>query len=159
MEAAEKLKGIPKTALPLLLGIGAAILVLGFVIGFLPMWAKARGSQGSVERLQRQTAILELQNALAATAIDARRGRYEAARQQTSQFYTRLNYELSKGTGSAFSPAQRQNATALLAQRDELITLLARNDPASADRLIDVYLAFRKAIGEDPVEPAPAVSK
>jgi hypothetical protein len=33
-----------------------------------------------------------------------------------------------------------------LAQRDELITLLARSDPASADRLTNLYVAYEKAM-------------
>jgi hypothetical protein len=35
----------------------------------------------------------------------------------------------------------------LFAGRDEIITLLARNDPASADRMSDLYVAYRKAVG------------
>jgi hypothetical protein len=35
----------------------------------------------------------------------------------------------------------------LLAGRDEIITLLARSDPASADRLSELYVAYRKAVG------------
>jgi hypothetical protein len=32
----------------------------------------------------------------------------------------------------------------LFAGRDELITLLARSDPASADRIADLFVAYRK---------------
>jgi hypothetical protein len=35
----------------------------------------------------------------------------------------------------------------LLAQRDDLITLLARGDPASAERLAAAYVQFRKTLG------------
>jgi hypothetical protein len=34
----------------------------------------------------------------------------------------------------------------LMAGRDELITLLARNDPSSADRLADLFVAYRKIV-------------
>jgi hypothetical protein len=34
----------------------------------------------------------------------------------------------------------------LFSGRDELITLLARNDPASADRLSDLFVAYRKIV-------------
>ena len=34
----------------------------------------------------------------------------------------------------------------LFAGRDEIITLLARSDPASADRLSDLYVAYRKVM-------------
>jgi hypothetical protein len=34
----------------------------------------------------------------------------------------------------------------LFAGRDELITLLARNDPAAADRMTDLFVAYRKIV-------------
>jgi hypothetical protein len=38
----------------------------------------------------------------------------------------------------------------LLAQRDQLITLLARADPAVADRLADAYVSYRQTTGTLP---------
>lgn len=49
---------------------------------------------------------------------------------------------------SALTPAQREAAAPPFALRDEIITLLARSDPASADRLSDLYVAHRKLAGE-----------
>ena len=48
---------------------------------------------------------------------------------------------------SVFTQAQRAGAQTLFAGRDEVITLLARGDPAAADRLSDLYVAYRKAVG------------
>jgi hypothetical protein len=48
---------------------------------------------------------------------------------------------------SALSEAQRNELAPLLGSRDEIITLLARNDPASAERLSNLYIAVRKALG------------
>ena len=47
-------------------------------------------------------------------------------------------------TGSLFAPEKRERLRSLLAQRDELITLLARSDPAATDRLLDVYSTYNK---------------
>ena len=38
----------------------------------------------------------------------------------------------------------------LLAQRDQLITLLARADPAVAERLADAYVSYRQTTGTLP---------
>jgi hypothetical protein len=38
----------------------------------------------------------------------------------------------------------------LLAQRDQLITLLARADPAVAERLADAYVSYRQTMGTLP---------
>ena len=85
-----------------------------------------------------------MQNNLASAAIDARRGDYEPARQAASQFFTSLRAEMDKGDTSNYTQAQRQGMQPLFAGRDELITLLARSDPASADRLADLFVAYRK---------------
>jgi hypothetical protein len=50
----------------------------------------------------------------------------------------------------ALTAAQRDALRPLLTQRDELITLLARGDPAAAPRLADMYAAFRKATAAAP---------
>ena len=39
-----------------------------------------------------------------------------------------------------------------LNQRDDVITLLARSDPASADRLSDLYVSYRAAVNDVPVK-------
>jgi hypothetical protein len=87
-----------------------------------------------------------MQNALGAAAIDARRGDFETARLEASGFFTLLRAETSKGVGSALSQAQIAGLQSLFAQRDEIITLLARGDTASADVLSDVYVSFRKLL-------------
>ena len=88
-----------------------------------------------------------MQSNLASAAIDARRGDYEPARQAASQFFTSLRAEIDKGDSSYLTQAQRAAAQPLLDGRDEIITLLARSDPASADRLSELYVAYRKAVG------------
>jgi len=76
--------------------------------------------------------------------MDARRGDYEPARQATSEFFTRLRTEVDRGQDSVFTEAQRSNLTPVFATRDDMITLLARNDPASVDRLTDLYNKYRQ---------------
>ena len=39
---------------------------------------------------------------------------------------------------------ERESSRCLLTQRDEIITLLARGDPAAADRLSDLYGSYRE---------------
>ena len=41
-------------------------------------------------------------------------------------------------------PVDQYGVQPLLASGDGVITLLARSDPASADRLADLYTAYRK---------------
>jgi len=85
-----------------------------------------------------------MENDLASAAIGARRGEYETARQVASDFFTALRAETDKGVDSAFSQARIDGAQPLFAQRDQIVTLLARGDGASADLLSDLYVSYRK---------------
>ncbi|HZG53409.1 MAG TPA: hypothetical protein VEZ40_14860 [Pyrinomonadaceae bacterium] len=128
------------------IGMYAALMLVAFLVGFVPMWLKARESGRNLAATERTLSVARLQNALASAALDARRGEHEPARQAASQFYTSLQAEIGKGDDSSLTPAQREAAQGLFAGRDEIITLLARGDPAAADRLADVYASYRKIV-------------
>jgi hypothetical protein len=130
--------------------IYGAVLLAAFLLGLVPMWLKARQCAGSLAEADRQLFLVRVQHDLASAAIDARRGEYEPARQAASQFFTSVRAEIDEGEASDLTQAQRQGAAPLLAERDELITLLARSDPAAADRLSDLYVRYRAALGQPP---------
>ena len=127
--------------------IYGGVLLAVFLLGLVPMWLQARASAARLADAERRLTLAGMQGNLASAAIDARRGDYEPARQAVSQFYTSLRAEIDKGDTSTFTRAQRAGVEPLFAGRDEIITLLARSDPASADRLSDLYVAYRKAVG------------
>ncbi len=122
-------------------GIVGAIALVAFLLGFLPMWLSARNYEKERDAAVKILRPSVLQNTLATASINARRGEYEQARQQTSDFYTDLRHELESDQ-SAFNAEQIKSAQPILAQRDETITQLARNDAAAVDRLTDLYFAF-----------------
>lgn len=124
--------------------IYAAVLLVVFLLGLIPMWLKARTAASSLAETEHQLVLSKMQNDLASAVIDARRGDYEPARQEVSRFFTSLRTEIDKGDSSNYTEAQRNSLQPLFTGRDELITLLARSDPASADRLSDLFLAYRK---------------
>ncbi|MGI8898051.1 MAG: hypothetical protein ACR2IB_06605 [Pyrinomonadaceae bacterium] len=124
--------------------IYAAVLLIVFLLGFVPMWLKARGSAAELATAQGELSLARMQNSLASAVIDARRGEYEPARQAASNFFTSLRAEADKVADSVLTDSQKQNIQPLFAKRDEVITLLARSDPASADRLSDLYASYRK---------------
>jgi hypothetical protein len=126
--------------------IGGGVLLLVFLLGFVPMWLKARAATGSLAEAERQLTLARTQDQLSSAAIDARRGDYEPARLAASQFFISLSAGMDGKGATAFAPTQREGLQALFAGRDEVITLLARSDPASADRLSDLYVSYRKAM-------------
>lgn len=145
----EELQPKPVKSTPLMqrILVYVAVLVIVFLIGFVPMLLKARGCAGEMATAQRELSLARLQNNLASATIDARRGEYEPARQAASNFFTSLRAEADKGADSVLTDSQKQNIRPLFAGRDEVITLLARSDPASADRLSDLYASYRKVMG------------
>ena len=130
------------------IAIIAAIVVVAFLLGLVPMWLKARSAANERDAARRELRLCNLQLKLAAATLQARRGEHEAARQATSDFFTALyNQVHATGGESDLTPQQRESLRPLMNDRDNLITLLARGDPASADRLSDLYVSFQKTMG------------
>ena len=128
-----------------------AVLAGVFLLGLVPMWMTARTRERERDTAQAALRISTLQNTLATAAIDARRGEYEPARQAASEFYTNLRTEIDSGRGSVFNEAQQNTLRSIFVDtRDDTITLLARSDPASVDRLVDLYNKYRQAVGVTP---------
>jgi hypothetical protein len=127
--------------------IGVVAAILAFLLGFIPMWLTAGRNEKARDAARLELRLSQMQNTLASAAIDARRGDYEPARQRASQFFSELRDEADRGNASGFTATQRDALAPLFNQRDQLITLLARSDPSSADRLSDLDVAYRKATG------------
>ena len=126
-------------------------LLVVFLLGLVPMWMMARTRAHERDAAQAALRISTLQNSLASAAIDARRGEYEPARQAASDFFTNLRLESERGRDSAFTEAQQKSLRLIFDNvRDDTITLLARSDPASADRLADLHAKYRQALGAVP---------
>jgi hypothetical protein len=130
-------------------GVYAALLVAAFLLGFVPMWLQARTRANERDDVHQALRLSQVESTLAAAAIQSRRGDYEPAREAASTFYTKLSAEMDR-VPSVFTTPQRERMQALLAERDQMITLLARADPAVAERLTDAYVSFRQAMGTLP---------
>lgn len=127
-------------------GLAIALLV-GLLIGFVPMWVRARQRTSERDQALHNLQVSELKNQLSAAALDARRGQYETARKELSGFFTSLDTTTDPKNDTVISQEQVKSFLPVASERDTLITLLARSDPASADRLSDLDLALRKALG------------
>ncbi len=121
--------------------IGAVAALVGFLIGFVPIWLSSTGYQEELDSIVRTLRPSVLQNDLATATINARRGEFERAREQASSFFTGLRAELERDE-SSFAIAQQEAVRSILTERDDTITQLARRDPASTDRLTDLYFSY-----------------
>ena len=126
--------------------IYATIIFAAFLLGFLPMWLTARTRTAERDAAQQALRLAHIESSLAAAAIQARRGEYERAREATSTFYTSLQAELGRADSGVTAPS-REALQGVLDERDQMITLLARGDAAAADRLANLYISYRQAVG------------
>ena len=127
----------------------AAVVLMAVLAGFLPTWLTARTRANERDTALQALRLARVENTLASAAIQARRGDYEAARVAASAFYTDLGADLDR-MPPLFTASERDRVQLLLAERDQIITLLARADPAVAERLADAYLAYRQATATPP---------
>ncbi len=129
------------------IGIYFAIALGILLVVLVPVWLKARETASQRDVAQRELRLTRTENALASAVIDARRGEYEMARQTASDFFTSVRERVDGAPGTnALNHSQLESLNKLLTERDQIITLLARSDPAAADRLSDMYVSYRQTM-------------
>jgi hypothetical protein len=126
--------------------LNATLPVFFFLLGFVPMWLKSREDSSVLYEVGHQKSRARIQNYLASSAIDAQRSNYESALQEASCFFTSLRAETENRDASALLSAEIEGVQQLFTEQDDLITLLARRDPASAERLSDLYVSYRQIV-------------
>jgi hypothetical protein len=129
-------------------GIYAVILLIAFLAGLIPMWLSARTCEAEHAETKKLLVKEQIANLVSSAIVDSGRGEYETARQEASDFFTKLNAEIDKAEGSAYKKEQIDKLKSVFDTRDALITLLAQRDQASSARLTDIYLKYQSAIGE-----------
>jgi len=124
------------------------LLLIGFLLGFVPMWWKLDHCSASLSSSLNQLHLTQLQLAVSTAVIDAKRGDYEPARLAISDFFTTLRVEIDRDEGSFLTSSQRESMALLFSKRDEIVTLLARSDTASDEQLSNLYISFGKVMGK-----------
>jgi hypothetical protein len=119
----------------LLLALGAVFV---FIAGLAIPYARAVRLDAQLERTERALTLARLENTVATAALEARRGRYESARQLASDFFTRL-----QGAGVDLPAEARDEMRAVLTHRDTTITLLSRGAATSTDLLEHLIAEYR----------------
>lgn len=122
--------------------IGIGLLLLAFLLGFLPMWISNRQLSADLATRNKELHRSRVMSSLSASTIYARRGEYETARQNASLFFTDVRSEMDKGAYGILTEQERIGLSRVMAERDEIITLLSRNDPAAAERLSNAFVEY-----------------
>lgn len=144
-----------------LFAIAAGIALAAFLLGFVPQWSRANGLRDRLSATRQELAVArhdvrmaQVEGQIGAALAEAQRSNYEQARQRMTEVYTEL-----QAVTPALQGTQRRTVEAILAERDEMVTLLARAAPESRERLMLVYTryhnAFHPAAARAPITPVP----
>jgi hypothetical protein len=125
--------------------IFAILVLVAFLAGLLPMAWKYMNTSSELRNANAKVARTQLENTLASAALYARRGEYETARQNASKFFTDVKTVIDSSSTDVLSTGEKIVVEGLLIGRDDIITLLSRGDPASADRLSEFYVRYKAA--------------
>ncbi len=140
-------------------GIFAAIVLIAFLIGLIPMMMQKWSVESELAAVQNRLRQSEIKGLLTGAIVEANRGEYEPARQNASNFFTRLNEEQEKGNEGFLTETERGNIKPVFDARDTIITMLAQRDPAAVERLSNVYSTYLQATGvAQPPTTAPAAT-
>ena len=116
----------------------------GLLLGLIPTGIQLLQARGERNDLEQRLSVANLEMNLASAALMARHGDYTAARDAASRFFNDARQAIDAGD-EMLAPAQATFLQTALADRDALITLLARGDPAGAERATTMYVAHRAA--------------
>lgn len=129
---------------------GAALL--GFLLGFVPQWARANGLGDRLDQARQELRMSRTENRVGAALAESLRSNYERSRQLMTEVFEEL-----QAARPGLTPAQQKEVDAILAQRDEIVTLLARAAPESSQRLMLIYTRYHGAFsGDAPPATTPA---
>ena len=136
-----------------LIAIAVGIALVAFLLGFLPQWSRANGLRDRLTASQHDLRMARVEGQIGAALTEALRSNYERARQLMTEVYATL-----QAAAPSLEGAQRREAEAILAQRDELITLLARAAPESSQRVMLIYTRYYNAFHPGAVPSPPATT-
>jgi uncharacterized protein (DUF3084 family) len=135
-----------------IIAMAAGAALLAFLLGFLPQWSRANGLSDDLEVTRTELRAAQTENRIGAALAESLRSNYERSRQLMTTVFSDL-----QSARTQLSPAQQKEVDAILAQRDEIVTLLARAAPESSQRLMLIHTRYHAAFsGDTPPITTPA---
>jgi hypothetical protein len=120
---------------PTKLGIGALVLLVVFLLGYVPASLSARAARAEQDRLTRKLALATIQVQLGMMSYEVNRDNYGLAAQLATPFFD--------GVRSAIAGPADQKVTeslrAVLARRDEITSDLAKANAGAKQKIAELY--------------------
>lgn len=122
--------------------IGGILLVVVFLVGFLPQFLEARRVRNDLADSGERIASLELDLKLAELRdlsgmmlLEALRQNYGLARDHSSSYFERLQELVTENPDLSTAADLRE----LLGRRDSITAIIAQNDPATLTEIQELY--------------------
>ncbi len=127
--------------LPQKIAVGAAVVIVAFLVGYVPSCIGERGAQQQKAELEHKLRLADLRDKIGIASYEVNRDNYANARQFTGEFFDGLE----KLIGDTRNEPVKQKLQQLSARRDEITTNLAQADPAVKAKLAEIYAEFFQA--------------
>ena len=121
------------------IAIVAALMLLAYLVGFVPGWLASNGLEDEISRLRNIDRAHTLKSELATASLHAGQGRFDAAIAAAGSFFDRLAGEIDATGGILNNEPAREAAVNMLARRDEIVAMLARGDAGAEAVLAGWY--------------------
>jgi hypothetical protein len=121
------------------------LMLTAYLVGFVPGWLSANELEARLARSKELNGAHALKADLAAASLHSSQGRFEEAIVAAGSFFDKLDKEIVAGGGILNNePALGEAAANMLARRDEIVTMLARGDPAASGVLVGWYFELEQ---------------
>jgi outer membrane cobalamin receptor len=123
------------------IAIAAGILILAFLLGYLPSMINSRATEQQNVELAHKLKGAELGSQLAMASYEVNRNNYANAAQFSSKFFDGLRDSINESNDQAL----KQKLQAMLARRDEITANLAQADPSVKEKLAQMVADYFEA--------------
>ena len=120
--------------------IGALLLILAFLAGFLPQYVKSARLESELKQATRQNEQAQLRDLAGLIYIQAAQKNFGLAAQTSTQFFNRVQAAAGKAEGT-----QQKSLEEIFGFRDKITAELARGDSGVLDDLQNLVLRTRAA--------------
>jgi hypothetical protein len=124
--------------LPKKLAMAAVLLIIGFLLGYVPSSISSHTTQQQNAELERRVRAAELGSQLAMAWYEANRNNYANATQFSGRFFSGLPEIIADIKDQVL----KQNLEAMLARRDEITSYMAQVDQTVKDKLAEIYAEY-----------------
>ncbi|HEX5736054.1 MAG TPA: hypothetical protein VF131_24720 [Blastocatellia bacterium] len=127
--------------LPQKIAAGAAVVIVAFLLGYVPSCVGERGTEQEKAKLEHKLRLADLRDKVGMASYEVNRNNYANAAQFSGEFFDGLLSLIGDTRDEPF----RQKLQQISARRDEITTNLAQADPVVKEKLAQMYAAFFQA--------------